>query len=347
MLNNANPKQISFVAAMIVTAIFAAVLYLIESAFKINYNGFIIFNVLIFYLLATYLCFLYFIEKFIYKKIKIIYRTILSHKITPDSLKKEDSDELMEDVENDVLKWVVESQNQIQSLKTLEEYRRNFVGNVSHELRTPIFNIQGFLNTLLDGGLEDANLTERYINRAAQNADRLQIIVDDLETISKLENGNMLLNLESFDIKDLVEVVFSDLEMKAVAKDINLIFKENYKLNFNVKADYESIRRVLDNLIKNSIKYNKKGGTTRIGFYDMDKHILVEVADDGTGISEEHLPFLFDRFYRVDKGRSRNEGGSGLGLSIVKHILEAHKQTIHVRSTIGKGTTFGFTLQKC
>lgn len=346
MINNANPKQISFAAALIVTSLFIPFLYGVERAFKINFNGFVLFNVLIFYFLATYLCFLYFIEKFIYKKIKILYKTILSHKTTPDSLMKKDSDELMEDVENDVIKWVVESQNQIQSLQTLEEYRRNFVGNVSHELRTPIFNIQGFLNTLLDGGLEDSELTERYVNRAAQNAERLQIIVNDLETISNLENGNMVLELENFDIKDLVNDVFNDLEIKAAAKNIHLTFKENYKLNFNVKADYESIRRVLDNLIKNSIKYNNEGGTTRIGFYDLDKHILVEVADDGSGISEEHLPFLFDRFYRVDKGRSRNEGGSGLGLSIVKHILEAHKQTIQVRSTIGKGTTFGFTLQK-
>ena len=346
MLDNANPKQISFAGALIVTAIFALSLYGIKRIYHIEFNNFILFNALIFFLLATYLCFLYFVENFIYKKIKIIYRTILNQKITPDSLKKESSDLLFQDVETDVIKWVVDSQNQIQTLQTLEEYRRNFVGNVSHELLTPIFNIQGFLNTLLDGGLEDAELTERYINRAAQNADRLQIIVSDLETISKLESGNSVLNLEIFDMRTLTEMVFSDLEMQAKEKNIHLIFKENSKLNFNVKADNESIRRVLDNLIKNSIKYNNENGTTRVGFYDMDKHILVEVADDGNGISEEHLPYLFDRFYRVDKGRSRNEGGSGLGLSIVKHILEAHKQTIHVRSTVGKGTTFGFTLQK-
>ena len=346
MLSNANPKQISFFAALIVTAIFAASLYVLKYFYHLDFNNFLLFNLFIFYFLFTYLSILFFVDKFIYKKIKILYKTILNHKKMPESLKKEDSDALFSDVENDVIKWVVDSQNQIQTLETLEEYRRNFVGNVSHELRTPIFNIQGFLNTLLDGGLEDAELTERYINRAAQNADRLQIIVDDLETISKLENGKMALKLETFDIRELTETVFEDLEMKANEKNISLTFKENSKLHFNVKADYESIRRVLDNLIKNSIKYNKAGGITRIGFYDMDQRILIEVADNGNGISEEHLPYLFDRFYRVDKGRSRNEGGSGLGLSIVKHIIEAHKQTINVRSTLGKGTTFGFTLQK-
>ncbi len=240
----------------------------------------------------------------------------------------------------------MDSQNQIQTLQTLEEYRRNFVGNVSHELRTPIFNIQGFLMTLLDGGLEDEALTQRYVQKAAQNAERLQIIVNDLETIAKLESGKTILNLQVFDIKNLVETVFDDLDLQAKEKNIRLNFKEDAQSHYKVQADQEQIRRVLENLIKNSIKYGLENGVTRIGFYEMDDAILIEVADNSQGIGAEHLPYLFDRFYRVDKGRSRNEGGSGLGLSIVKHIIEAHQQSINVRSTLNVGTTFGFTLKK-
>jgi two-component system, OmpR family, phosphate regulon sensor histidine kinase PhoR len=346
MLKNATPRQIAFWAAICITSFFSLLAFAIFHLLGININGFILFNILIFCLLCTYLILNFFINRLVYEKIKILYKTIQKHKGTPESLKKSDSDALFNDVENDVLRWVVDSQNQIQSLKTMEEYRRNFVGNVSHELRTPIFNIQGFLHSLLDGGLEDPILTERYIQKAAQNTERLNIIVKDLDLIAKLESGEIALHLEVFDLRELVETVFEDLEMLAKEKNIRLAYKENSERKMKVKADYEQIRRVMENLIKNSIKYGSENGATRIGFYDMAQHILVEVADDGAGIDEKHLPFLFDRFYRVDKSRSRHDGGSGLGLSIVKHIVEAHHQTIQVRSTQGVGTTFGFTMLK-
>jgi two-component system phosphate regulon sensor histidine kinase PhoR len=184
------------------------------------------------------------------------------------------------------------------------------------------------------------------LQRAAKNVERLQIIVEDLETINKLEAGQMILDISEFDVHELAEEVYADLEMKAAERGIRLTFKEGASQHFRVKADKESIRQVLINLVHNSLKYGKDGGNTKISFYDLESYVLVEVSDNGLGIEDEHLPHLFDRFFRVDKHRSREAGGTGLGLSIVKHIIEAHQQTINVRSTVGQGTTFGFTLEK-
>jgi two-component system phosphate regulon sensor histidine kinase PhoR len=186
----------------------------------------------------------------------------------------------------------------------------------------------------------------RYLERAASNVERLLTIVQDLEEISKLESADLVLDLQRFDIKALVREVFGDLEMNARQRGITLQFKEGADKSFFVMADRESIRQVLTNLINNSIKYGNEGGMTKVSFYVMDRQILVEIADNGIGIEEKHLKHLFDRFYRVDKSRSRESGGSGLGLSIVKHVLEAHNQTVTVRSTTGVGSTFGFTLDK-
>ena len=233
-----------------------------------------------------------------------------------------------------------------EQLERLATYRRRFIGDVSHELKTPIFNIQGFVHTLLDGAISDPSVNINYLQRAAKNVDRLQAIVEDLETINKLEAGQMVLDLREFDIYDLAQDVFSDLEMRASDRNIRLTFKEGANQHFRVRADKESIRQVLINLIHNSIKYGKEGGVTKLSFYDMESYMLVEVSDNGIGIDPEHLKHVFDRFFRVDKSRSREAGGTGLGLSIVKHIVEAHKQTVTVRSTVGQGATFGFTLEK-
>ena len=236
--------------------------------------------------------------------------------------------------------------HEIETLRQLETYRRHFIGDVSHELKTPIFNIQGYLHTLLDGALEDPNVNTTFLKKAAKNLERLHIIVEDLEAISRLESGELMLEIQSFDIHALAAEVFEDLEFKAKQRNITLEFKDGASQGFKVQADRESIRQVLTNLVSNSIKYGEENGRTRIGFYDMDGNILIEVADNGLGIPKKHLNHVFDRFYRVDKSRSRERGGSGLGLSIVKHIIEAHKQTINVRSTPGLGSTFGFTLKK-
>ena len=194
--------------------------------------------------------------------------------------------------------------------------------------------------------MEDEEIAVPFLKKAAKNLERLQVIVDDLSAISRLETGDLILDTEVFNIRDLAGEVFEDLEMRSEEAGVALQFKDGANQAFNVEADRENIRQVLTNLIANSINYGKNGGLTKIGFYDMDSYILIEVADNGIGVSEKHLPHLFDRFYRVDKSRSRDRGGSGLGLAIVKHIIEAHQQTISVRSTQGLGSTFGFTLKK-
>ena len=256
------------------------------------------------------------------------------------------SKNILDDVEKEVGEWADKHDLELEELERLATYRRRFIGDVSHELKTPIFNIQGFIHTLLDGALEDPKVNLLYLQRAAKNIERLQVIVEDLETINKLEAGQMILDLQEFDLHNLTDEVYGDLEMRAHERNIRLTYKEGASQNFRVRADKESIRQVLMNLVHNSIKYGREGGVTKISFYDMETYVLVEVSDNGIGITDEHLSHVFDRFYRVDKHRSREAGGTGLGLSIVKHIVEAHKQTINVRSSVGQGSTFGFTIEK-
>jgi two-component system phosphate regulon sensor histidine kinase PhoR len=251
-----------------------------------------------------------------------------------------------DDVKTEVAKWVETTSNEISSLKNLEEYRRNFLGNISHELKTPIFSIQGYLYTLLDGGLADEKINLKYLRRAAANVERLETIVEDLEIINKLEWKETSLQMEAFDIRKLSKEVMSDLQFKAKENKIKLSIKEGANSPFPVYADRHEIRRVLNNLMINAIKYGKEKGWVKLSFYDMDERVLIEISDNGIGIAENHLKHLFDRFYRVDPSRSRALGGSGLGLSIVKHIIEAHNETINVRSTPEVGSTFGFTLKK-
>jgi two-component system phosphate regulon sensor histidine kinase PhoR len=298
--------------------------------------------------IASYIINIYYLKKYIYRKIKVIYKTIHKHKVSPEE-KNKNIDvriNIIDEVEKQVSEWAERQKEEIDKYKAWADYRRHFVGDISHELKTPIFNIQGYIHTLLDGAMNDEKVNKRFLHKAAKNLERLHTIVEDLDAITRLESGELMLEIQSFDIYTLAEEVFDDLEIKAVNRNISLEFKNGAPKTFRVQADRESIRQVLTNLVSNSIKYGKKGGRTRIGFYDMDKNILVEVADNGIGIPKSHLNHVFDRFYRVDKSRSREMGGSGLGLSIVKHIIEAHQQSINVRSTPNLGSTFGFTLKK-
>jgi two-component system, OmpR family, phosphate regulon sensor histidine kinase PhoR len=290
----------------------------------------------------------YFVRHYLYRKIKLIYKVIHKHKMSREfSAEKVNMDNrILSDVEKEVDEWAERNAQEYEEMEKMAAYRRRFVGDVSHELKTPIFNIQGFIYTLLDGAMDDPEVRIQYLNRAAKNVDRLQAIVEDLETINKLEAGQMLMEMTEFDVHELAIEVFSDLEMRAKERNIRLVFKEGADHHFMVRADRDSIHQVFVNLVVNSIKYSQEGGTSKISFYDMESFVLVEVSDSGFGIPTEHLPHVFDRFYRVDKSRSRDAGGTGLGLSIVKHIIEAHKQTINVRSTPGQGSTFGFTLEK-
>ena len=235
---------------------------------------------------------------------------------------------------------------EIKKLRKTEKYQKDFLGNVSHELKTPIFNIQGYILTLLDGGIDDASINELYLKRAERSTNRLINIVEDLEAIARLESGEFKLNLESFNLVKVVEEVLEDQEMQARQQGIKIGFDGSYGKSIRVRADKKRIMEVIGNLVSNSIKYGREGGKTTIGFLDTGENILVDITDNGIGVDEKNLPRIFERFYRVDKSRSRESGGTGLGLSIVKHTLQAHNQTITVRSRVGQGTTFLFSLDK-
>ena len=289
----------------------------------------------------------YIIEKFLYNRIRLIYKTI--HTLKTHKSMKNGIDlrkDIIGDMNRQVEEWATDRRNEIEELKKLEAYRREFIGNVSHELKTPLFNIQGYILTLIDGALNDPVINREYLIRTEKNIERMISVVEDLEVISRLESGELVLDLTNIDIVSLAKEVIELLETKAKKKGIHIFFREAYTNPLFVQADKERIRQVLINLIDNSIKYGTENGKTKVSFFDMDVNILVEISDDGIGIKNKDVPRLFERFFRVDKSRSREQGGPGLGLAIVKHILEAHHQTINVRSTPGVGTTFAFTLKK-
>jgi len=347
MLKNLTPRQIAIYASGLIV-FFNGLFLLIFSLigwFPFDCRMLIVLGLVG---LSAYFSILFYVKKYIYRKIKLIYKSIHKFKLKSTEKNKDldvDTD-IIQEVEKEVADWAQEQQTEIDSLKEMESYRRLYLGNVSHELKTPIFNIQGFIHTLIEGALYDDEINMKYLQRAAKNVERLNTIVMDLEAINKLESGQLSMEMQVFDLKELVGEVFEDLEIKAQKQAITLTYKDGANQNFKVEADREAIRQVLVNLIENSIKYGKENGRTKVGFYDMDSRILVEIADSGIGIPQKHLNHVFDRFYRADKSRSRQIGGSGLGLSIVKHIVEAHQQTINVRSSTGLGSTFGFTLKK-
>lgn len=344
MFRNPTPSLISLICSFMVSLGVAVLSWLFSDNIGIAFSLFGVTNVICF--IVFYIA----LDIFIYRKIKLIYKTIhdvKSARKTPSLFRKIDIDaDPIGEVETEVMDWVKSSSSEIETLRKQEEFRKEFLGNVSHELKTPIFNLQGYIHTLLDGALHDSEVNMRFLEKAAKSADRMSALVQDLISISQLESGQMKMEQERFDINELVKDVFEQLEIRARSKNIKFYIKDGCDTSFLVYADKVRIRQVLVNLIVNGIQYGGTPGQLTIAYYDMGDYILTEVADNGEGIPAEHLSRLFERFYRVDKGRSRDEGGTGLGLAIVKHILEAHHQTIHVRSTPGKGTTFGFTLQK-
>jgi two-component system phosphate regulon sensor histidine kinase PhoR len=244
-----------------------------------------------------------------------------------------------------VAQWALQKNAEIDKLKRMEKFRREFLSNVSHELKTPLFSIQGYISTLLDGGLNDVNVNRKFLEKAEKNVNRMVTIIKDLETIAIIETGELQLNYENFDITILIHEVFEMLDIKANKKGIKF-FLINQTKNIMVHADRNRMADVLYNLLLNSINYGKDNGKTSVYLHDLDERLLIEVADNGIGIEEKYLSRLFERFFRVDNSRSREQGGTGLGLAIVKHILEAHKQSVHVKSTFGVGSSFSFTLEK-
>lgn len=293
----------------------------------------------------SFLILQYRVERFIYRRVKKIYddvsllesSTFINQPITTD----------METLTREVKKFATERKLEIEMLQVREEYRREFLGNVSHELKTPLFTVQGYISTLLDGAMDDKLIRKKYLKRAEKGVERLIYIVEDLDMITKLESGDLNLEITRFDIVDLIQNVFDLLEMKADKKKIVLAFEDYHIQPVFVNGDKDKIQQVIENLVVNSIKYGKEGGLTEVTIVNLtNKKILIRFTDNGEGIEKQNIPRLFERFYRVNKSGSRSEGGSGLGLAIVKHIIEAHKEKIYVESEFGIGSEFSFTLEK-
>ena len=285
------------------------------------------------------------VEKFIYRRIKRIYDdvSLLESSEFPIGPVTTDMKTLTEEIE----KFAKDKKVEIDALKIREAYRRDFLGNVAHELKTPLFTVQGYILTLLDGAMEDKNVRRKYLQRAKKGVERLVYIVKDLDLITKLEIGDLNLELSDFDIIELIENVFELLEIKASKKGVTLTFDMTYNQPIYVHADREKIQQVISNLLVNSIKYGHPNGTTEVSVENLIKNkVIVRITDNGEGIPDEHIPRIFERFYRIDKSGSRKEGGSGLGLSIVKHIIEAHGEKIYVESVPDVGSEFSFTLEK-
>ncbi len=284
---------------------------------------------------------------YIQERVRIIYKTIRRLKGSGSQPQFNLGEDIVEQVNRDVMAWADSQIEEITHLRETDTFRQEFIGNLAHELKTPIFNIQGFILTLLEGGMEDPEINRKFLLKAAKNVERMSGLLEDLDVITKMEAGNLDIEMVPFDLLEIIRETMESLEAKAKRNQIELVSKGGIDATkVMVLGDAAKIVQVLTNLIVNSINYGKEGGKTQIRYFDADEAILVEVADTGIGISETDLPRVFERFYRVDKSRSRHAGGSGLGLAIVKHILEAHDQSISVRSTVGEGSTFSFTLQK-
>jgi two-component system, OmpR family, phosphate regulon sensor histidine kinase PhoR len=341
-----SPKRQSFFIATAVSVFYAvacAMLYIF------NYRGSLAWTAGLGVLLwgATYLVVHKVFLDYVEQRLNPIFKTIHSVTLSKGKIRKNiDAKNFSENLDREVKVWAAHQNNEIRQLREMEKYRKDFLGNVSHELKTPIFNIQGYILTLLDGGIDDPKINTLYLKRAEKSVNRMITIVDDLVSISRLESGEFKLQMERFNIVRLVEEVFESHEMLTRNYRIKLEFNRNYTKPIKVYADKKRITEVLNNLIVNSIKYGSSNGKTRVGFSEADGIILVDVSDNGIGIAEEDLPRIFERFYRVDKSRSRDSGGTGLGLAIVKHIIQAHNQSINVRSATGTGTSFVFTLEK-
>lgn len=305
------------------------------------------FLLLVFFLASYVFSFLitqYRVEQFIYKKMQQIYQNVRLLETTTMTSTQVTND--MATLTREVEKFAEGKKLEIEELQVREAYRKEFMGNVAHELKTPLFTVQGYILTLLDGAMDDENVRIKYLERAEKGVERLIYVVKDLDMITKLETGDLDLNMEDFDVIEVIQSVFDLLEMKAAKKDISLSFADDYS-PMMVHGDKERIQQVITNLVVNSIKYGKNGGTTEVDLEDTDQEkLILRISDNGEGIKNEYLPRLFERFYRVDKSGSRKEGGSGLGLSIVKHILENHNERIKVESVYGVGSEFSFSLKK-
>jgi two-component system phosphate regulon sensor histidine kinase PhoR len=339
---NLSPQQLSAFTALILSIPISAGIWLLRPDWLIALVSLLV------TFIGSYFLIRFVLESFIYRKIKLIYKFIYQTKAS----KREETyykyilpQKGIDEVRKDVEQWAEQRSAEIELLKTNEAYRKEFLQNLAHEFKTPIFAIQGYVDTLLGGAMENPELSKRFLENTARNVDRMVTLVEDLDEISRLESGQQPLYKENFVIQDIIRETFESLSIKTSAKNIRCSFKKGCESPITVFADKEKIRQVLNNLVENATKYGKQDGSIVASIYKTDgQHVLIELSDDGMGIAEEHLPRIFERFYRTDRGRSRDVGGTGLGLAICKHIVEAHGQTMHVRSKLDVGTTIGFTL---
>lgn len=346
IMKSINPRNLIILISLFTAAIQFVVLFLFNiETFYASWKIIIISSLstfLIVYFFASYT-----INKFFIQTIKPIYKIISNVKLDSNQIEENLQDSNFDkNLEFEVDKWAKEKTKQIAHLRQMEKYRREFLGDVSHELKTPIFTIQGYISTLIEGGIDDPEINIKYLQRTEKSIDRLISIVEDLISISQLESGQLAVNKEKFDISVLLNEIIEMQEERASRKKVEIKLNIEENAAFYVYADKKLIYQVLVNLIVNSIYYGKENGQTDISIYDMDSFYMIDIADNGIGISNKDLPRLFERFYRVDKSRSKAYGGTGLGLAICKHIIEAHQQTINVSSILNQGSSFSFTLDK-
>lgn len=341
-LKTLSPRQVAAVSALSISVLVALANYIFIKSWWIA-----LITLAVLFIIAYSLIY-FFLQQFIYRRIKLIYKFIYQTKASKKEemyykyiLPKKSIDEVSEDVEQ----WAEQRKAEIEVLRQNEAYRKEFLQNLAHEFKTPIFTIQGYVDTLLDGAMEQPDIRKKFLENASRNIERLVNLMNDLDEISKLESGEQLLYKQNFIIQDLIKEIFESLSLKLEKKQITGSIKKGCEAPVIVFADKEKIRQVLINLVENAFKYGKPGGYIHASIYRTDgDHVLTEISDNGIGIEEEHLSRIFERFYRTDAARSRDKGGTGLGLAICKHIIEAHGQTIHVRSTPDVGTSIGFTL---
>jgi len=332
-------------SALILSVLACLILLAFTFYFQINLSFLFVLSFFAVFLIISMLVIQNRVQQFIYKKVQKIYDDVALLDRADVDKKAITSD--MDILSKKVNEFAEGKRLEIEMLQIRETYRREFLGNISHELKTPIFTIQGYILTLLEGAAKNKELRAKYLKRANKGVERLIYIIKDLDMISKLESGDLNLKSETLDIVDLIKISFDLLEIKAQKHNVTLTFDKNYDIPILVKGDKERLEQVLINLVINSIKYGKQNGTTVVSIKNYSANqIVINIKDDGEGIKQEHLPRLFERFYRIDRSRSREQGGSGLGLAIVKHIIESHKQQVFVESQLGKGSTFSFTLEK-
>ena len=325
---------ISLVICLIALATFGE--FSIESIFSLNF-----FLLLILCSIVVYVIGAFFVKFFLYNSVRVISDEIFQSDVDSTITTN------MEDLLNKIRQYDDDQKFEISEMKKQETFRREFIGNLAHELKTPLFTSESYILTLLDGAIDDEEVNKKYLKIAGKAIHRLNLIVKDLDLITKIESGESEIQRTDFDIINLAQNVFEMLEITASKKNIKLILEFNDKLPLRVNADNEKIQQVLTNLIENSVKYGKENGTTELVIQELTENkIIVRVTDNGLGIEEKHFNRLFERFYRVDQSGSRKGGGSGLGLAIVKHIMDAHDEKIYIESEFGVGSEFSFTLEK-